>query len=124
MEKTWYERLGVPLDASAEEIHAQFAARKAELLAVAAISAKEKRAASQELARLNKAYLVLSNPARRRAYDHRLHAQALQETTLPWRIAHGVGQLCFSTAPRRVLCLAFVLVALQLVLGRLFGGLD
>ncbi len=116
MDQTYYELLGVPLDVAGDELHARFEARKEELLAIAATSAKDKRAATQALVRLNKAYMVLANAGRRRAYDDRLYRQALADTTFPRRLAHAFASLCLSTAPRRVLCLALLLVGLQLAL--------
>lgn len=121
MDQTYYELLGVPLDAAEEELHARFEARKEELVATATTSAKDKRAATQALGRLNKAYMILANPAKRRAYDERLHRQALADTTLPYRLAHAFAHLCLSTAPRRVLFLALLLVGLQLLLRHLAG---
>ena len=122
MDQTYYELLGVPLDAAEPELHARFEARKEELVATATTSAKDKRAATQALSRLNKAYMVLSNPVKRRAYDERLYRQALADTTFPYRLAHAFAHLCLSTAPRRVLFLALLLTGLQLLLRHLAGG--
>jgi len=116
VDRTYYELLGVPLDASDDELHARFEARKEELLTLALSSAKEKRAATQELSRVNKAYMVLSNTAKRRAYDDRLYRRALADTTLPYRLAHAFAAVFLSTPLRRVLFLAALLVGLQIVL--------
>ncbi len=122
MDQTYYELLGVPLDVAHDELHAQFEARKEELIAIAATSAKDKRVATQALGRLNKAYMVLSNAAKRRAYDDRLYRQALADTTFPYRLAHAFASLCLSTAPRRVLFLALLLVGLQLIVRYSLNG--
>jgi len=121
VDQTYYELLGVPIDATDDALHAQFEARKQELLALAATCAKDKRAATQALGRLNKAYLVLSNAGKRRAYDKGLYRQALADTAFPHRLAHAFSSLFFSTAPRRVLFLALLLVSLQLALQFLAG---
>lgn len=121
MDQTYYELLGVPLDAADTELHARFEARRQELVATIATRARDKRAATGALNRLNKAYSVLSNPARRRAYDARLQRQALADTSLPHRLAGAFARACLSTSPRRVLFLSAVLVGLQLLLRHFVG---
>jgi hypothetical protein len=122
VDQTCYYLLGVPLDVADDELHAHFEARKEGLLALAATSAKDKRAATQALSRLNKAYMVLANAGKRRAYDEGLYRQALADTAFPQRLAHAFSSLPFSTAPRRVLFLALLLVALPLLVQCLLDG--
>uniref|UniRef100_UPI000ADBA600 J domain-containing protein n=1 Tax=Janibacter corallicola TaxID=415212 RepID=UPI000ADBA600 len=72
----WYEVLGVATTADATIIKAAYRARAKNLHPDSAHATDQ-----QEFARINRAYEILSDPARRAAYDAERERQAASQTT-------------------------------------------
>ena len=80
--KTYYDRLGLPLNASQDEIKAAYRKLAQELhpdKLPTNISAKMSELAKKEFNELREAYLVLSNPNARTTYDRRLAERRMAE---------------------------------------------
>ena len=81
---SWYDVLGVPADASSEQLRAAYVARARRLHPDRLLDAdpRERAAAQREMQVLNEAWRVLGHPARRRQYDANL-ARAPHTTDHP-----------------------------------------
>ena len=80
--KTYYDRLGLPLNASQDDIKVAYRKLAQELhpdKLPTNISGKMSELAKQEFNELREAYLVLSNPNARTTYDRRLAERRLAE---------------------------------------------
>ena len=83
--ETYYGLLGIPAEASTEELAAAYARQRARysLNRVTALGDDFQRIATARAAELERAYAVLSDPARRRVYDRSIGVGSQQDIARP-----------------------------------------